>query len=204
MEACQEDLLTLGGGQYPDIQYAPNDVLVHTPNRLKTGVAILAKIPITEVEKYYCGEDVNTCLNRPGEGTHTPIVLTAIVDGIRLGVVHFSWTHDGNADARQRQTLQKLLAFAHSKGEMILGGDFNIPRGRELYFQLAKEYHDNIPHEIATTIDPQLHRANREIPGNLRLVVDYLWSTPKYQVKDVRVESGVSDHCALVCTISLV
>lgn len=198
MEACEQDMLEMVGTQYPYYQYAPNDIL---PNGKRTGVMILANKPITLVKKYYCGEGEGAYLTAPGMGTHSPILLLTKIGGLQIGAVHFSWTPDGHENLRQEAHLAKLLEFVKARGEMVLCGDFNIPRGYKLYHEIARQLKDNIPTEIVSTIDPHLHRANKVEAGKLALMVDYVWSTPKYEVKNVRVVSGVSDHCGVVATL---
>ena len=112
-------------------------------------------------------------------GTHAPILVLAKIGQIQIGAVHFSWTPDGSVDDRQRRHMQLLLEYLSTKGELVLCGDFNTPRGNELYEKLLTNYLDNIPTEIQTTIDPKLHRINFENLGKLKLVVDYIWSSPK-------------------------
>ncbi len=57
-------------------------------------------------------------------------------------------------------------------------------------------YTDNIPSCYTTSIDPHLHRA-----GALDLLVDVLFTTPKYRASDVRLVSGLSDHMAVAGNI---
>ena len=78
---------------------------------------------------------------------------------------------------------------------LVLAGDFNIPRGNANYQKMVARYHDNVPPGVVTTIDWDLHKAKGEGKPKIEVVVDYIWSTPSYLVKDVRVVSGVSDHC---------
>ena len=47
-----------------------------------------------------------------------------------------------------------------------------------------------------TSLDPVLHRA-----GPLQLMVDGVFSTDDYSVSEVTLHQGVSDHCAITCTI---
>lgn len=211
MEVCEEDVIDLAGGRYPFTTYAPNDLQTRFGGGEGTlGVAILSKKPIENVERYYCGENIDKNLKEPGMGTHSPVLLAGETCGVRIGSVHFSWTSDGDADVRQKIHLQLLLKYLESRGEIVVTGDFNIPRGRELYFEIANKFKDNIPENILSTIDPELHRANKNDHGKLALVVDYVWTrhlaesrqgTPEYSVRDVRVISGVSDHCALAYSI---
>ena len=67
---------------------------------------------------------------------------------------------------------------------------------------MANEYRDNIPTTVVTTIDPDLHSYNRAQHGRLAVVVDYLWTTASYRVGTVEIKSGVSDHCAVVCSVT--
>jgi endonuclease/exonuclease/phosphatase family metal-dependent hydrolase len=201
MEACETDVAELCNGKYPYYEYAPNDVLT---SGLPTGVVIISKQPMKRVEQYYCGEDDRAYLVNPGMGTHAPVLLIAEVGTMRIGAVHFSWTPNGSIDARQKKDTGVLLDYLRTKGELVVCGDFNIPRPNKMYRQLALNYRDNIPMSITTTIDPTLHYANKDQPGKLETVVDYVWSTPQYRVENVRVECGVSDHCAVVCEINKV
>lgn len=207
MEICREDVLDLAGGRYPFVVFAPNDVLGNNrdsgESMKETGVAILSKQVIEESEKDNFGEKPRTLIDRSGKTSHAPVLLTAKVGEVYVGTTHFTWTSDGSVSEAQRKHLKLLLSKVKDK-EIVLCGDFNIPRGNELYTELAKNFKDNIPSEVVTTLDPVLHYANKVEIGRLKFVVDYTWSTKGYKVSDLQVISGVSDHCALVCTISLV
>ncbi len=204
MEVCESDVVILAGESYPFRVYAPNDVMPESEGRGTTGVAILSKKPIEWSEKFYCNEADRAYLEKPGLGTHAPILVLAKIGDLQIGAVHFSWTANGSVDERQRKHTDILLEYLSTKGELVLCGDFNIPRGNEMYQKLLTNYQDNIPTEIETTLDPKLHRANFETPGKLKFVVDYVWSTPTYEVSEVRVEQGVSDHCGVVCEASVI
>lgn len=113
-----------------------------------------------------------------------------------IGTTHFTWSRDGEADNTQRRDWDNLYAQLQKYPEIVFCGDFNMPRGKEMFSQITKHYTDNIPQEVQTTLDPALHRVR-----GLMYVVDGLFSTPGYAVSDVEVISGVSDHCALIGTI---
>lgn len=102
---------------------------------------------------------------------------------------------------RQKVNVLELLELVKNE-ELVLAGDFNIPRGNKVYKQVTKLFKDNIPAEVESTIDPDLHYRNTKQAGTLKLVVDYVFSTPKYLVSDVKVTPGVSDHCAIVCVVN--
>ena len=114
-----------------------------------------------------------------------------------IGTTHFPWTPDGSASDHQRQACDQLLAVLGHR-ELLLCGDFNAPRGGEIFTRLAIHWHDNIPANYTTSIDPKLHSA-----GPLQLMVDGVFSTPCYQIRDVVLHQGVSDHCAITAKVSL-
>lgn len=205
MEVHERDVALLSAELYPYTVYAPNVVMGQDDSR---GVAILSQLPIISSSAYYCGEYSPSDLPRHGKGTHAPVVLFGEIEVVgerwQIGAIHFSWTAEGSIDLRQRRHVKKLLHYLARQGGFVLAGDCNIPRGNEMYHQLAREYHDNIPSAVITTLDPRLHYANKDDPGKLQLVVDYVWSTPAYTVKNVHVVTGVSDHCGLVCSIDRV
>ncbi len=94
--------------------------------------------------------------------------------------------------------MKKFLPLLTEARPDILCGDFNIPRGTELYHVLADCLYDNIPPEYVSSIDPVLHR----VP-NLSLMIDYMWSLERIRIENVRQVCGVSDHCAFVGEVSL-
>lgn len=209
LEASESDLDFLLS-EYPQRLFLPN---FRFQDGRQIGVAMASKVEMTSKERFYCDGDLSK-VPLHGLGTHRPAVVGATFEGVQIYATHFTWTPDMSETEAQHQHLDYLLARLAGK-QMVLCGDFNIPRGNEAYAKLAKCYKDNIPSEVVTTIDPLLHRANlAKIPpspiatdghgGILRVVVDYIWSTPKYTVSQVRVVSGVSDHCGLVGEISLV
>lgn len=112
--------------------------------------------------------------------------------------VHFTWSPKGEATEEQREALGNLLALLQDYPQLILCGDFNAPRGRATFNTLAQYYKDNIPENVTTTLDHNLHYA-----GKLDLVVDGIFTTEHYQANNVRVVDGVSDHCAIVAEITV-
>ncbi len=198
MEVSENDLKELRGSQYKYFVYAPNDAMPFSEGLGTTGVAILSKLPIEKPEKFYCGEENSAYLSEPGMGTHAPVLITATIGDVQIGSIHFSWTESGSIDDRQRKHTKILLKYLESKAEIVVCGDFNIPRPNEMYLEIAKSYKDNIPKTIVSTIDPILHRANQVELGKLKFVVDYAWTSPTYRVSNLSVVEGVSDHCALV------
>lgn len=116
-----------------------------------------------------------------------------------VATTHFPWTPDGQADAVQRDACGGLLALASTLGGVVLTGDFNAPRGREIFTRLAAALTDNIPARYATSIDGNLHRA-----GALPYMVDGLFTTPDYAVSGVELHAGLSDHMGVTGLVAKV
>lgn len=114
-----------------------------------------------------------------------------------IATTHFTWSTKGETSELQRETYQSLERILDRIPEIILSGDFNAPRGREIFQKLATRYTDNIPPEITTSIDGALHKA-----GPLELMVDGLFTTHRYHVESFRMVDRLSDHQALVAEIS--
>ncbi len=115
----------------------------------------------------------------------------------RVGTTHFPWTKDGLPTDFQRVDMRKLLSVLAETGECVFTGDFNAPRGDEIFSMLALRYRDNVPSKYTSSIDGTLHKA-----GPLPYMVDGIFSSPAYEVTDVSMHTGISDHCALVATIT--
>ena len=116
---------------------------------------------------------------------------------------HFTWAPNGEANEYQRDDLQSLLGILKTIPEIVLCGDFNAPRGKEIFDTLAKYYKDNIPLQYMTSIDMALHRDANNMQGK-PLMVDGLFTTPSYQCSNVRLQDGISDHMAIVAEIQRV
>lgn len=115
-----------------------------------------------------------------------------------IGNTHFTWTPNGQADEYQREDLNNLLNFLKQHEPLIFAGDFNAPRGREIFSKISEAYRDNIPAHYQTSLDENLHRC-----GYLPYVVDGLFSSPEYKVSDVELVFGVSDHAAVKAVVDI-
>lgn len=167
------------------------------------GIAVLSKYPITQASAARYDAALpqlqplkHLHLYRPGAWLQ---LVEIEKDGQRfqLANTHFTWADKGDVTDEQRANMEKLLALTTPLSPLVLVGDFNTPRGKELYTALSGQFTDNIPASVQTTIDGAWHRA-----GSLQLVVDGMFSKG-YQVRDVQVLDGVSDHCAVLGTVRL-
>lgn len=187
-----------------DAVYAPMDWYPAEEKPALMGIAIFSRFPIRDSRiLYYAGNPQNISPTQAQRTVNNFALLVADVEQsgslYRIGTTHFLWTFDGSVSSEQREAFAKLLPLLEAEREIVFCGDFNAPRGGEIFSMLAKKYTDNVPSQYTTSIDGSLHRA-----GPLQHMVDGLFSTPAYQVSQVRMVCGVSDHCALVGEIQKV
>lgn len=176
------------------------------------GVAIFSRLPIkTRDVRYYAGTPEKV----PDSDDNDPSTYNASnrslvtcdveKDGtiFRVCTTHFTWSERGQRTDKQLHDMRTLLKILGSMGEFVLCGDFNVPRGGELFGMLAERYTDNVPLHYETSLDLELHRAAKLRRHEIaKKMIDGIFSTPAYIVSDVEMISGVSDHQALVATIS--
>ncbi len=165
------------------------------------GLAIFSRYPAVFSVDYYCGSPNEIPKMRdPLEPINRMLLSAKCEVGGRsfvIGTTHFTWTPDGSVSEAQRRDLGGLIAALARHPEVVLCGDFNAPRGGEVWSELASRYKDNIPIAYDSSLDPVLHRTR----GTRRLLVDGLFSTPAYRVSEARLVEGVSDHKAVVGAI---
>ncbi|MBI5004534.1 endonuclease/exonuclease/phosphatase family protein [Candidatus Kaiserbacteria bacterium] len=181
---------------------------LHLASELETepvmmmGSALLSRLPIGARKiEYYAGSEERARRDAPQRVLHNSKLITCDVEKdasiFRIATTHFTWTPHGRPNDEQREDMRHLFKLLASAGEFVLAGDFNAPRGGEIFTAIAERYKDNIPAKYTTSIDGSLHRA-----GNLQLMVDGIFSTPAYEVSDVELHTGISDHCAITATIA--
>lgn len=126
--------------------------------------------------------------------------VTIKLDGkdCTLFSTHFPVTDNAETTDFLREALARLLSTLEGRDPFVLCGDFNAPRGREIFSVLAEKYTDNVPARYVTSIDGTIHRA-----GPLPYMVDGLFSTKDMRVENVEMRCGVSDHCALISEVSV-
>lgn len=173
---------------------------------VRMGTAFFSRLPLEDsrVFYYYGTPDVVPSSEDPApRGRHenfNGIFISARLRRGRtvftIGTTHFTWTPDGSVSEAQRQDMKKLLEILAKFPDIVFCGDFNTPRGREIWDTIAARYRDNVPPEYETSIDQNLHAV-----AGIQYIVDGLFSTPHYQCRDTKLMCGVSDHCAIVSNI---
>src|SRR3989344_4398648 len=182
-----------------------------TPPEIQ-GLATFSRFPIVHQEVHYYQGDSEHVPDSDTEdpktftrNNYTVLICDIEKDGypFRICTTHFTWTPDGKPDDLQRDHIKKLLKILESVGEFVFPGDFNAPRGGEIFCMLAEKYKDNVPSHYKTSLDILLHWAGKTRPRELEdKMVDGIFSTPGYRVSNVEMISGVSDHCALIADVS--
>jgi endonuclease/exonuclease/phosphatase family metal-dependent hydrolase len=160
------------------------------------GLAFFSRLPMGPVQvKYYAGDPAHLPIRQDGKPNQTNrlVLWTDVQVGnewLRIATTHFTWSERGELTPLQAENFATLRSIYLSDiREGLFCGDFNAPRGGEIYHQLTQMFQDNIPPDITTTLDKDLHRA-----GDLQFVVDYLFTAGPYQITDVQLHAGVSDH----------
>lgn len=179
------------------VSYAPMAAFPDGDGHAVIGVGIFSRLPFTAPKaEYYYGSREDVKRYDPAARLMERALAYADFEkggeAYRIGTTHFTWSHDGVADDNQRRDIKRLLEVLAAAGDLVFAGDFNAPRGREIFALLAEKYADNVPQMYTSSIDPTFHRA-----PETHLMVDGIFSTPAYAVSEVSMERGVSDHCAL-------
>lgn len=190
----------------PEYIYAPMFPRIKNDREEILGVGVFSRLPSIEKNiTYYVDHrsplqrfDPSTVDTKFKTASFALAGITVKLDGkdCTLFSTHFPVTDDGHATDFQRETLAKLFTVLKEQNSFILCGDFNAPRGREIFTLLAEKYMDNVPTQYTSSIDGTIHRA-----GQLPYMVDGLFSTQNMRVENVEMRCGVSDHCALISDV---
>ena len=107
------------------------------------GQAILAQVPAehTHSLKYYgqgTGREVFDDTTAQGKVATSAYYVAVAEIGLggslyRIATTHFVWTPNGQSDEHQRIACTNLLNVLEDVGDIILCGDFNAPRGRDIF-----------------------------------------------------------------------
>jgi len=167
------------------------------------GVAVFTREPhvVLGIHYYQGTEGVLQNLDRAADlyevhRSTARAVLVVKVNEYVIGTTHFTYTPDGEPDKEQESCLERMLQLTSQYDNLLLCGDFNIPRPNKLYKRLQEEFTDNISQRYDSSLDSQLHRVK-----GLKNMVDYMWSRGGYKVEDVYFMEGVSDHCAVIASV---
>lgn len=179
------------------------------------GIALFSNLPLSNVQaqEYWSPQPELQQFDRTDihtkRKTERHILLSAEIQvdeqAYTIANTHFTWTPNGLSNEYQETDVKSLLALLEKIQEIVLCGDFNMPRNyNTLYKTFIERYRDAIPESYTSSIDLTLHRAGNDPTqaSNLaRFMVDYIFLSPHYSASTVRLEKGVSDHMAVVADI---
>lgn len=181
----------------------PNIHIRHLAGVLGIGLLTPHNLVSSNSEKYYdLGEKLPRFLENNNPNSMQRVLLEAEVEVgnqiYHIATTHFTWSPKGSFTSEQAEDYQNLAKILADKGDLVLCGDFNSPRGKgdSVFSRLAENFVDNIPQEVTTTLDEKLHRN-----GPLELVVDGFF-TRGYQVENCRVVGNLSDHKAIIASLA--
>ena len=167
------------------------------------GIAMFYHELPVDVELLYYTQDISRDGEVPvwtgevGDIWKQAVILATWSSGITVANTHLAWTANGQSTEYQRTYAKDLLKALEQKEHIVLCGDLNAPRGGETWNIFAHHYVDNIPSFVETTIDQNLHKVK-----GLQYVVDGLFSSPTLRFSDVGVVDGLSDHMAVLATLT--
>ncbi len=200
-EVFETDINFIKGNSYKYHYFVP--MKRYSPFTSAKGLLTLSMLaPEKSTIEFYQGHKETIPVLPKGMQTANLSLLTLTIkkqkDVFRFINTHFAWSSKAKTTQLQRTNLKRMLSILTDIKQFILCGDFNSPRGGEIWSELARYYHDNVPSYIESTIDSNLHRKK-----GLKLVVDGIFSTKQYGVRDVTIQKGISDHKALVSHVFL-
>lgn len=179
---------------------------------LPEGIMVGSKQPPKTKSQYYFSPhkelqlgDVKNMRGTYRQGYISAEVMTDSVTYI-IVTTHFTWTPNGEIpNQNQIEDTEILLSLLRNEKPHILCGDMNIPRHHNpLYARFLEYYTDSIPKEYKSSLDKTYHRLGNDPEKDVLFndyMVDYVFTQPPYNARNVRLEFGVSDHAAIVAEI---
>ncbi len=164
------------------------------------GAALFTKLPHEPFgQHYYKGTGTIPEFVEPNSGDRVLLSVEVTKNEQRyvVATTHFTWSGNGRVHQDQREDFERLQQVVSTLPPHVLCGDFNSPRGGEMYTRFLQLYQDGLPSTVTTTIDGSLHYA-----GALELVVDTVFFQAPLVATVTTVVEGVSDHKGLVATVT--
>ena len=165
------------------------------------GMAVLTRVPVNNQTVVYYADDPRIRIFKEPNDPRRLVIMTELQHQGRyykIGTTHFTWSIKGAATDEQRADFARLKQVLLPYPDYVLCGDFNAPRGGEMFAKFTGELGlvDHLPPDVTSTLDPQFHYA-----GALDLVVDTIFSTPEYALTQVQVLEGISDHKGILAVV---
>lgn len=201
-EVLEKDRLNLESALEMRGIYTAQNTFCSDKGESPIGLLTLSKLPIVHhCCAFYRGTNlplIPMTISEPLKMTRAILVTEMVKDHQSYCLIntHFTWSPNAKPSDEQHRDLAALLQLLSNIPEFILCGDFNAPRGTSIFDTLASRYKDNIPREVTSTIDKNLHRC-----GDLSVVIDGVFTTANYLVNDISIVDNLSDHCAVVALV---
>lgn len=201
-EVLESDCAYLASSAGYNVKYALNARLPAPSGEERNwGIAMLTRVPARrQIVYYYVDTPDVPVIRAPNDARRALLVteLDHLGQPYRIATTHFTWSALGHISDRQKADFDRLAPLLSQYPDYVLCGDFNAPRGRELFDRFVGELGvtDHLPANVTSTLDSRFHNA-----GALDLVVDTVFSTGEYRVVDIRVLEGISDHKGVLARV---
>jgi len=204
-EVFEKDFLQLQNKFSMDGLYAPTMLVGSRDDEKKLnleGVGMLSRLPTTNksAEYYYKSRDVIKEREALPYDEQPRVLVSMDIEtegnGYSVATTHFTWSDMAQVTEKQKKDLKRLLDLLDGRENLILAGDFNAPRGGEIFSAISERYKDNIPQSYTTSIDKNFHRK-----GDIQVMVDGLFTTKDVKIDNVKLIDGLGDHMAVVAQI---
>lgn len=160
------------------------------------GICILCKLDNIKFDSFYYTGKGNIPLFIDNQSDDRVIGYVSFKKNMKkyvIGTTHFYFTPNGKPTEGQWKSYFSLIKHLKNFDSFVLCGDFNSPRGGEIYTEFTKNFIDHLPKDVDSTIDTTHHKVK-----DLLLVIDTIFSTKDYKITDVHVKEGLSDHKAII------
>lgn len=169
------------------------------------GLAIFSKGDWKSVEREFYFKNKLTWSEFPkaGEWEFPGLLLAGELEfdkkTLWISTTHFVWSLYPQVTEEQKVAGKNLLKTIEKYDRLILGGDFNITRESEIYQMLISQFIDDMPDNVRTTLQPEVHRSR-----GLELAVDFMFHKGEMNKLEVKVPMvKASDHLPVVVTYQI-
>jgi endonuclease/exonuclease/phosphatase family metal-dependent hydrolase len=201
-EVVESDCARLASAGNYDVKFSLSGYLPYWSGKQRNwGVAVMTRVPVlSQKQRYYADDPHIREICEPNDVRRVLVMTELAHQGrrYRIATTHFTWSSDGHITETQKADFVRLSRVLSGEPDYVLCGDFNAPRGREMFDKFIDELGliDHLPASVTSTLDRRYHRVR-----DLELVVDTIFSTPEYRVTNIQVLDGISDHKGILAHV---
>lgn len=208
LQEATKDLEKILIKQGYQVTFSPMCQKTDTVGEFTQGILIASLVPQeSRIVVYYEFDGVSYLRRANHTFSYIYSKLKVAEETFHIATTHLIDTEDGKEDEVQVKVANELLNCLDKEEPHIICGDFNIPRGfNSLYKEFINRYTDVIPLNYSSSLDKNIHRLGEvkiDQPIFEKYMVDYIFTKPPYQVSNVTLRFGVSDHAAIIADLSL-